>query len=545
DTGAAGTSGSTQTSDQTARIGVGTTTPSANLDVLGTTTLQSAVNSTTAFQVQNTAGTSLLTVDTANGQSLFNGDVSIGSGLTRLFSDGFESGNFNSWNGGVTQSGSATATVVSSPVHTGHYAAQFVETGAGYSHVVAGITMGTTTVIQSYINVASQGASDLNLESVGTSSPNFTSVYRQQTTGYISIYDLANNTSYVSTTVLPLNSWHELEVDITFSTTTGSITIYMDGTQVLNETSIDTGTIPPNLAIGDGYTGGTHVGTFTMDDVVVGTTSASGQTGNLNVGDSLHVGGNSSFGSGVIIQPASDSTTAFQVDNSSGSNVLSVDTLNQSVKVTGKSGSTADAFIVQNASGTSQFNIDTTNSIANIDTNNTYIKPGTNNANTFQVQDSSGTTVLGIDTSADQLLSGIASGGTAFTLNTTTAYASGYLLKLDNNSTTEFSIDSSGTVVAAGTVTASNGPLIGDGFGTVGSKVIYGSNTFTSGTVGFVSYGVTFTSLPMVVASNGDTGANTCTVGVNGSAGGITMTGFYVSCSTTGNYRVNWIAVGH
>src|SRR5487761_1231979 len=64
DTGAAGTSGSIQTSDQTARIGVGTSTPTANLNVVGTTTLQTPVNSTTAFQVQNASGGSVLTTDT-------------------------------------------------------------------------------------------------------------------------------------------------------------------------------------------------------------------------------------------------------------------------------------------------------------------------------------------------------------------------------------------------------------------------------------------------------------------------------------------------
>src|SRR5487761_1816837 len=68
DTGAAGTSGSIQTSDQTARIGVGTSTPTANLNVVGTTTLQTPVNSTTAFQVQNASGTPVVTVDTQNSE---------------------------------------------------------------------------------------------------------------------------------------------------------------------------------------------------------------------------------------------------------------------------------------------------------------------------------------------------------------------------------------------------------------------------------------------------------------------------------------------
>ncbi|MHB1865152.1 MAG: hypothetical protein ACYCPS_03245 [Candidatus Saccharimonadales bacterium] len=77
DTGAAGSTSSPQTSDQTARLGIGTSSPSANLDVLGNTTLQTPVNSTLAFQVQNAAGTSILTVDTSNQRV----DIGTGTGV--------------------------------------------------------------------------------------------------------------------------------------------------------------------------------------------------------------------------------------------------------------------------------------------------------------------------------------------------------------------------------------------------------------------------------------------------------------------------------
>ena len=76
------------------------------------------------------------------------------------------------------------------------------------------------------------------------------------------------------------------------------------------------------------------------------------------------------------------------------------------------------------------------------------IKNAENSTSAFQVQNAGGTTVFGIDTTNDQLLSGIPSGGNAFVLNTTTAYTSGYLLEVMNNGTVEFSVDSAGNVIA-------------------------------------------------------------------------------------------------
>lgn len=66
DTGAAGTTGSIVTSDSTARVGIGTSSPTANLTVVGTTVLQTPVNSTTAFQIQNASGNALFNADTSN-----------------------------------------------------------------------------------------------------------------------------------------------------------------------------------------------------------------------------------------------------------------------------------------------------------------------------------------------------------------------------------------------------------------------------------------------------------------------------------------------
>ena len=49
-----------------AAFGVGTTAPAANLDVEGTALFKNGVDSTTAFQIQNSSGAHLLTADTSN-----------------------------------------------------------------------------------------------------------------------------------------------------------------------------------------------------------------------------------------------------------------------------------------------------------------------------------------------------------------------------------------------------------------------------------------------------------------------------------------------
>ncbi len=59
----------------TGNIGIGTSSPTAMLDVAGTTLLQNTTNSTNAFQIQNSIGSSLLNVDTTNAIATFGSSV--------------------------------------------------------------------------------------------------------------------------------------------------------------------------------------------------------------------------------------------------------------------------------------------------------------------------------------------------------------------------------------------------------------------------------------------------------------------------------------
>jgi parallel beta-helix repeat protein len=66
DTGSAGTAGAVAAVDTTTRVGIGVTNPTATLSVSGNALIQSGTNSTTAVQIQNSAGNNLLTADTTN-----------------------------------------------------------------------------------------------------------------------------------------------------------------------------------------------------------------------------------------------------------------------------------------------------------------------------------------------------------------------------------------------------------------------------------------------------------------------------------------------
>jgi parallel beta-helix repeat protein len=73
DTGAGGTAASTPTSSSAERLGIGTATPTANLTVAGTGLFKNVIDTTTAFQIQNAAGSTILGVDTAGGQLVLGG----------------------------------------------------------------------------------------------------------------------------------------------------------------------------------------------------------------------------------------------------------------------------------------------------------------------------------------------------------------------------------------------------------------------------------------------------------------------------------------
>lgn len=119
------------------------------------------------------------------------------------------------------------------------------------------------------------------------------------------------------------------------------------------------------------------------------------------------------------------------------------------------SDNTTDANFIVNItpSSTGQFQIQAngTNTVTVNGTGQTLFKNSSNSATAFQIQNASGVTLLGVDTSNSRIFSTVANGASAigFTLNTpsyTTAGAK--LLSVRNNNVEKFSIDKDGNVSA-------------------------------------------------------------------------------------------------
>jgi hypothetical protein len=278
-------------------------------------------NTTTALQVQNASGSSVFNVDTSN-KVVSTLDLQVGSpanaNASRIFSDGFESGNFNLWS--VTNGAAAIDT---GTVHSGKYAAKFSPAGSGQAYVQTHINGAATIDMRGYAYVTSQTTGNIALLTLcdSTCATEY-ELYRDNSTGKLSFYNNSSAISTVGSTALTTGSWHEIEADVTESASAGTINVYLDGTNVISLTGQNTGSDNTTvLNAGDVGYGNTAI--FSIDDVAVDT-ARPGDGGNLTVGDSLHVAGTSTFGESLTIQATTDATPALTIYNSDGSAGLQI-----------------------------------------------------------------------------------------------------------------------------------------------------------------------------------------------------------------------------
>jgi hypothetical protein len=268
----------------------------------GNTTIQTNTNSTTGFQIQNAAGANFFTADSIN-KIITTDDLDVGSlanigSSARLFTDGFENGTFNQWMSGVTSAGSDSASVSTSVVRNGIYAAKFVNVGSnpGGATVTTAINTSTTLDYRAYVDIASTSSS-IDILRTASASGGFT-LYRDTATGKIGFYNGITSASTLGSAVLPVSGWHEIEMDITAGSSTGTVTLYLDGISVLALTGQNTGTTGfASITAGDGNSSRTN--TFYIDDVSADTVRP-GDSSSLNVADSLHVAGSASIGGNLV-----------------------------------------------------------------------------------------------------------------------------------------------------------------------------------------------------------------------------------------------------
>jgi hypothetical protein len=212
---------------------------------------------------------------------------------TTIFSDGFESGNFNAWTG--TEQSGGTIVVSSAYAHHGSYSAKASITASqGYASCYKDITSQTTIYIRAYVYIAAgtfasgvqvgfisprDVPDSITACHVGVANANrqLWLQYRHSTTNY-DVY---------SSTTLSTNTWYCIELKYVKSTTAGEYRVWLNGNEVtdLTQTGKNTDADVTRVRVGPRFTNviNNFVGYF--DCVVVANTyigpEAAGQTYNF------------------------------------------------------------------------------------------------------------------------------------------------------------------------------------------------------------------------------------------------------------------------
>jgi hypothetical protein len=153
DTGAAGTANTTPVSSGVERVGIGTSAPTANLDVRGTALFKNGVNSTSSFQIQDASGNSALNVDTTNryigiNQAMPNATLDVQASSNSFF-DGFESGSLTPF----TTTGTAAVSTANPPnAHTGNDYALVGNFTASNSFISLTKTLNSAGTVTSWVS---------------------------------------------------------------------------------------------------------------------------------------------------------------------------------------------------------------------------------------------------------------------------------------------------------------------------------------------------------------------------------------------------------
>jgi len=335
--GKIGSSTSTFFSDTglTASGSAPTVNSTAQLNDYGSALFKNSTDSTNTFQIQNAAGSSLLTVDTADLKLSVVGDINVGTRFgNRQFTDNFESGGFGLW----ANTAVGSPTVSSSAAHDGNYSASFSPAGSATNVSTPINSGGSSTIYLRFWFKVNSASSSVDMASLYSGGTEVTNVYWQTGSGgKICMWNWggANNQGPCTSVAYPTpTAWHQAEIEVVVgSGTSGSLYLWVDGAAATPQTGINTGSsIVNKLVLGEDASGNT--GSFYTDDVSVDTVS-NGTPSSLNVDDSLHVGGTSTLGSSVLVKSTNNTTNAFQLQNSAGTSLLNADTTNSVITVAG------------------------------------------------------------------------------------------------------------------------------------------------------------------------------------------------------------------
>jgi len=181
-------------------------------------------------------------VDTSSNQATDSHSVTVSNGGSgSLFSDGFESGGLTNWTL-VKTGGDGSATVQSTVVKTGAFAARLSESSTSGSFAYARETLSadqTSLTITGDFQVFAEGTSSQNVPIIrlfNSSGTRLVSLYRQSASGN-KIYVGYGGTNYLTSGPLQLSTWGTFQLRIITGTGNATVQVSINGSLVYSNTS--------------------------------------------------------------------------------------------------------------------------------------------------------------------------------------------------------------------------------------------------------------------------------------------------------------------
>jgi hypothetical protein len=454
----------------------------------GQAVFKNSSNSTTAFQVQNQAGATIFGVDTQNSQALLGKASTLDGKLT-----------FNN-------ASNANTAAITSGATTSNYTLTLPTTlgSAGDCLKLADGT-GTLTFSSSCGSGGGSGSTPsvraYNTSSVSVPTGTLTAIplnSERYDTG--TLHDIGSNTSRLTASVA---GTYSISGSVYWAGVTGGVqelNVRLNGTTIItyNGTAASSTSTGQNVSTLYYLNAGDYVELVAYQNNGTTRTITNGGNYSPEFGMTLLENGSAD----ATLQGAYDTGNAITTTDGRDVtfNLANTSTTDANLTVNIASGSTGQ-FRVQ-ANGTNTFSIN--------DSGQTLLKNSSNSSTAFQVQNQSGVTLLGVDTSSSRIFSGIADGGSAvaFKLDTSAAYSTtgAKLLSVQNNGVEKFSIDKNGHVkYSSGTPTISycsgmSSCSLTAGSNDVRGQIYFATVGYTNGTV-CINYANAFATTPYTVVS--------------------------------------------
>ena len=182
-----------------------------------------------------------------------------------IFSDGFESGTFNAWNG----SSAINTGVETTTVHSGSYAAESNVINLAYGAIRTLPSTYSTVYVRTYFRLHSKSA-NVGIYRVRTASGiDILHLYVDNVTGQLGMRNDINGVATLSGHAVSADSWHSIETKLVVNGTSSAVQVWLDG---IDQTALDSNATNLGITnVGQVMIGDTNTRTLDAfwDDVAV------------------------------------------------------------------------------------------------------------------------------------------------------------------------------------------------------------------------------------------------------------------------------------